>query len=86
MDAADARGDGAAGVATLPVLTGRRATLRLAAACELAAAGCWSRGPLGGRGFPGSGRRGAFSLVIPAAAVALGAALVLPAAGRRARP
>jgi 4-hydroxybenzoate polyprenyltransferase len=82
MDAADARGDGAAGVATLPVLIGRGATLRLAAGCEVLAAAllCSRAAASAAVAFSGSGRRGAFSLVIPAAAVALGAALVAPAA------
>ena len=90
MDAADARGDGAAGVATLPVLFGRRATLVLATGCEVvAAAVLCSRAVFSAVAFS-SGRQGggasfpySFFLVSTAAAaavIALGAALVVPAA------
>lgn len=81
MDAADARGDGAAGVATLPVLVGRRATLAVATACEaLAAAVLWSRAVMAFAAAAGS-RQGDLSICIMLiAVVALGAALVLPAA------
>ena len=77
MDAADARGDGAAGVPTLPVLVGRRATLVLATGCEaLAAAVLCCRAAAAFADL-----HGAFSrLFLPAAAITLGAALVVPAA------
>jgi 4-hydroxybenzoate polyprenyltransferase len=91
MDAADARGDGAAGVPTLPVVAGRRATLALAAACELAAAGVLvsravarvasSSSSASASASASVARQGASSLsfLIPVTA-ALGTALVLPAA------
>ena len=90
MDAADARGDGAAGVPTLPVVAGRRATLALAAACELAAAGVLvsravalvaSSSSASASASASVARQGASSLsfLIPVT-VALGTALVLPAA------
>lgn len=79
MDSADARGDGAAGVATLPILIGRRATLVVASVCEaLAAAVLVSRA--GAFFLRRGGGKSSLLLAIPAAAVALGSALVLPAA------
>ena len=85
MDAADERGDGAAGVATLPLLVGRRATLVAAAGCEAGAAAVlvWRAvsAVSGGGAFSSSSSSAAMAVVvIPAATVALGAALVLPAA------
>ena len=79
MDSADERGDGAAGVATLPILIGRRATLVVASVCEtLAAAVLVSRA--GAFFLRRGGGKSSLLLAIPAAAVALGSALVLPAA------
>lgn len=81
MDSADARGDGAAGVATLPILIGRRATLVVATGCEvLAAAVLTSRAVASFLLRRRQGEGSPLPLAIPVAAVVLGSALVLPAA------